>query len=570
MATMAENVIAAGSETRPPMLKKGMYNSWKTQIMLYIRCKENGEMLKDSVKHGPYKFKSEITVKDTDDVTDIRRAERLEDLKGDDKLRCDSDIKELMEGTEMTKQERASMLYDEFDKTQATIQNGQVTVQNVQGKQSQGYAGNAENNQASGARVINSIGNTGANQPRVKNSEWFKDKTLLAQAQEAGVVFDEEQQDFLADSLEETDDCEDLQLQVIANFKANHVDAYDSDCDDEATANAIFMTNLSPVGSLNDDTVAPRYDSNTLFEVPHYETYHDSDVLNSNIQELEYIENIVSTNKSYDELNDFPVLLRLSSAAIFVKIRVLQIRIRAIVIENKVKTLTITTFLFPSKKSPPHVFPTYPTTSDVDEECTFPFTNILGYTSTLPNYFPAIPGNISSDFSENYKNDEILLVFSHFYNNPYLKDVQAFYAKESPIPPQDPISPPVILTPSPVLPPSLLFDPRYFFVPQELLPPKKQIHPPSSSLTTLSNSSRKQACILVPPSLSTYTPTPHLIYEFGKSSIKMHVEHHEKQIKSFLNYLEELSFHYIEKIKEKLVNDWIIIPRDFDEVKNQT
>ncbi|GKB60844.1 hypothetical protein Tco_0917030 [Tanacetum coccineum] len=99
MATMAKNVIAAGSETH------------------------------------------------TYGVTDIRRAQRLEDLFGDDKLRYDSDIKavnilllglpfdiytlinhyqttkeiwdrvkELMKGTEMIKQERESMLYDEFDK----------------------------------------------------------------------------------------------------------------------------------------------------------------------------------------------------------------------------------------------------------------------------------------------------------------------------------------------------------------------------------------------------------------------------------------------------------------------
>ncbi|GJR01370.1 hypothetical protein Tco_0524354 [Tanacetum coccineum] len=72
--------------------------------------------------------------------------------------------------------------------------------------------------------------------------------------------------DFLADSLEETNDCEELQLQAIENFKADHIDAYDSDCDDKATANAIFMENLSFVGSLNDDTVAPHYDYDTLFE----------------------------------------------------------------------------------------------------------------------------------------------------------------------------------------------------------------------------------------------------------------------------------------------------------------
>ncbi|GKD03121.1 hypothetical protein Tco_1178095, partial [Tanacetum coccineum] len=61
--------------------------------MLYIRGKDNGEMLKDSVVNGPYKFKSEINAKDTYGVIDIRHEEILEDLKGDDKLRYDSDIK---------------------------------------------------------------------------------------------------------------------------------------------------------------------------------------------------------------------------------------------------------------------------------------------------------------------------------------------------------------------------------------------------------------------------------------------------------------------------------------------
>ncbi|GJV16800.1 gag-pol polyprotein [Tanacetum coccineum] len=169
-------------------------------------------------------------------------------------------------------------------------------------RQSQGYAGNAGNNQASGARVINTVGNARANQPRViicyncngkghiakqcttrkkvKDSRWFKEKMLIAQAQEAGVVLNKEQHDFLADSLEETDDY----------------------CDDEATTNAIFLENLSPVGPINDDTIETCYDSNIHSKVPHYDTYHDYDMLNSNILELGYIENIVSYNESYDEL----------------------------------------------------------------------------------------------------------------------------------------------------------------------------------------------------------------------------------------------------------------------------
>ncbi|GJT11372.1 reverse transcriptase domain-containing protein [Tanacetum coccineum] len=119
-----------------------------------------------------------------------------------------------------------------------------------------------------------------------------------------------------------------------------------------------------------------------------------------------------------------------------------------------------------------------PNHSTSDLEDAFSSMNILNYTSVSPDYFPASAGSSSFNSSENSKDNMIPPVFSSFYNNPYLKDVQAFYAKELPIPSPDPITPPAILTPSPVLPPSLLFDPRYFFVPEELLPPKKRIHSP--------------------------------------------------------------------------------------------
>ncbi|GKA21610.1 reverse transcriptase domain-containing protein [Tanacetum coccineum] len=127
-------------------------------------------------------------------------------------------------------------------------------------------------------------------------------------------------------------------------------------------------------------------------------------------------------------------------------------------------------------------------TSDIEDA--FSSMNILNYTSASLDYFPTSLESSSFNSSEDSRDGMIPPTFSLFYNNPYLKDVQAFYAKESPISPQDSITPPAILTPSPVLPPSLLFDPRYFFVPEELLPPKKRIHSPSSSSTTLSNSSR--------------------------------------------------------------------------------
>ncbi|GJR51998.1 hypothetical protein Tco_1402519 [Tanacetum coccineum] len=191
-------------------------------------------------------------------------------------------------------------------------------------------------------------------------------------------------------------------------------------------------------------------------------------------------------------------------------------------------------------------------TSDIEDA--FSSMNILNYTSVSSDYFPASLGSNSFNSSENSNDNMIPPVFSSFYNNTYLKNVQAFYAKESPISSPDPITSPAILTPSPILSPSLLFDPRYFFVPEELLPPKKRICSSSSSSTTLSNPSRNQTRNLVSPSSSVYTPTPPQIFEIGKSSIKMHLKHHEEQIEDILNYLDELSFHRIERMEEGRTN----------------
>nr|GFD05709.1 ribonuclease H-like domain-containing protein [Tanacetum cinerariifolium] len=73
MATMAKNVIAAGAKNRPPMLEKGIYDSWKSRILLYIKGKENGEMLIDSINNGPFQLKEEITIPATEDSIEIKR-----------------------------------------------------------------------------------------------------------------------------------------------------------------------------------------------------------------------------------------------------------------------------------------------------------------------------------------------------------------------------------------------------------------------------------------------------------------------------------------------------------------
>ncbi|GJY48242.1 hypothetical protein Tco_0438198 [Tanacetum coccineum] len=267
---------------------------------------------------------------------------------------------------------------------------------------------------------------------------------------------------------------------------------------------------------------------------------------------------------------------------------VLQIGISAMVIENKVKTLTITTFHFSAIKvlratTFRNKTMSSPNRSTSDIEDAFSSMNILNYTSVSPDYFlsahsriqvldykhfPASSGSSSFNSLENSTDNMIPPVFSSFYNNPCLKDVQAFYAKESPISSPDPITSPAILTPSPVLPPSLLFDPRYFFVPEELLPPKKRICSSSSSSTTLYNSSWNQTYDLVSPSSSVYTPTPPQVFEIGKCSDKMYLKYHEKQVEDILNYLDELYLHHIEKMEEGRI-DRMIIRRNSDKLKTE-
>ncbi|GKA68246.1 hypothetical protein Tco_0768163 [Tanacetum coccineum] len=102
-----------------------------------------------------------------------------------------------------------------------------------------------------------------------------------------------------------------------------------------------------------------------------------------------------------------------------------------------------------------------PNHSTFDIEDAFSSMNILNYTSVSSDYFSASSESISFNSLEKSKDYMIPPVFSPLYNNPCLKDVQAFYAKELPISPQDPITSPAILTPYLVLPPSLLFDPRF-------------------------------------------------------------------------------------------------------------
>ncbi|GKA91402.1 retrovirus-related pol polyprotein from transposon TNT 1-94 [Tanacetum coccineum] len=194
-------------------------------------------------------------------------------------------------------------------RNQATIQNGRVVVQNVQGRQQRGQGNNprganaarnggvqnrgaaANPGQANSIKCYNcnGFGHIARNctQPkRPQNSDYFKDKILLMQAQENGVVLDDEQLLFLANGSGQAydDEVDEEPIQDLAQnkdniFQADQIDAFDSDVDEAPTTQTMFMANLTSTGPVYDES-GPSYDSDILFEVHEHDI--DLDTIGEN------------------------------------------------------------------------------------------------------------------------------------------------------------------------------------------------------------------------------------------------------------------------------------------------
>nr|GEW41163.1 hypothetical protein [Tanacetum cinerariifolium] len=111
-------------------------------------------------------------------------------------------------------------------RNKATIQDGRVTVQQIQGRQRQNYSGTTYKGNATSSK-----GNTTSGHARVVKCY----NCLISQAQKI--------------------------IPHNATFQTEDLDTYDSDCDDLSAAQAVLMVNIS------------KYCFNIISEVPNSETY---------------------------------------------------------------------------------------------------------------------------------------------------------------------------------------------------------------------------------------------------------------------------------------------------------
>ncbi|GJW94167.1 hypothetical protein Tco_0173839 [Tanacetum coccineum] len=113
--------------------------------------------------------------------------------------------------------------------------------------------------------------------------------------------------------------------------------------------------------------------------------------------------NLLSFTFYVSRLWDLPLL---ASAAILSKWGCYRVVSELTVIENKGKTLTITTFLLPSiiMSTPEYIYPII-ILSDSDVEDTFSSTHSPDYILALSDYSLASPGNTSPNFSDDLTKD---------------------------------------------------------------------------------------------------------------------------------------------------------------------
>ncbi|GJR79120.1 uncharacterized mitochondrial protein-like protein [Tanacetum coccineum] len=297
--TLAEYMILFGADNRPPMLDKDLYDSWKSRMELYMQNIEHERMILESVENGPL-------IWPTIEENGVTRTKKYAELSVAEQIQADCDMK----ATNIILQGLPTDIYslvnhhrvakDLWERVQLLMQGFVVPVF------SPGDDPIACLNKAMAFLIVVAssrvmllvLGETMlADKQGLLNATTIKDKAMLAEAQEAGQILDEEKLAFLADSGVPDGQAVQTIIPNNAAFQTEDLDTYDSDCDDISNAQAVLMANIS------------NYGSDVISEVPHSETYLN-DMENQSVRAMQDFEQTPAVdftdNEIYSDNNIIP------------------------------------------------------------------------------------------------------------------------------------------------------------------------------------------------------------------------------------------------------------------------
>ncbi|GKC23613.1 hypothetical protein Tco_1025763 [Tanacetum coccineum] len=113
--TLAEYMILSSTKNCPPMLDKDLYDSWKSQMELYLQNREHGRMILESVENG-------LLIWPTIEENGVTRTKKYVELSAAEKIQGDCDMKAtniILQGLPAdiySLHERECELHDAFDK----------------------------------------------------------------------------------------------------------------------------------------------------------------------------------------------------------------------------------------------------------------------------------------------------------------------------------------------------------------------------------------------------------------------------------------------------------------------
>ncbi|GKA13458.1 integrase, catalytic region, zinc finger, CCHC-type containing protein [Tanacetum coccineum] len=342
MSNQSEDIQAAGSDTRPPMLDRTDFESWQQRIRDEIATdakdiwdnvkmlSEGSELTKDDRESQLYDEFKHFRQHKGENIHDfyVRYTKLINDMRHVKttmpKIQLNSKFVNNMlpewgrfvtavKLNEGLKESNHDQLYAYLKQHELHANENKLLMERLNQHSHDPLAlvfnyiaGNANAGQGKPIKCYNcnGIGHIARNctqSKRPQNSDYFKEKMLLMQAQENGVDLDEEQLLFLADGQTHTfdDEVDEGPVQDMAQiedniFQADQCDAFDSDVDKAPTAQTMFMANLSSADLVYDE-VGPSYDSDTLSED------NKDQVIHSDVSSVPNDAVMIITNDIYEQ-----------------------------------------------------------------------------------------------------------------------------------------------------------------------------------------------------------------------------------------------------------------------------